>query len=163
MNHPTMHPRDINTMMIEKIMHMPLQPYSEEAYALRVIQTRGRHTGQLRQTPIAIVQLAGKKYLAAPNRQRQWVQNLFVSGECHIHGEESGPSRAILVEGEEAARVIKAYLSVLDLPFAIEAFPFGADDSLETIIPHTTHTAVFRLEPPEGAENVAPGCPAADA
>ncbi|MER7128550.1 nitroreductase/quinone reductase family protein [Streptosporangium saharense] len=136
--------------MIEKILHMPLQPYREAAYALRVIQTRGRHTGQLRRTPIAVVQLSGAHYLVAPNRQRQWVKNLLASGECYVHGEEKAPSRTFLVEGEEAARVIRTYLSVLDLPFATEAFPFGAGDSLETIVPHTVHTAVFRLEPAEG-------------
>ncbi|MFI0424413.1 hypothetical protein [Spongiactinospora sp. 9N601] len=151
MNQSDKHPREINAMMVSKILSMPPQPYHEGAYALRVIQVRGRHTGKARSVPIAVVQLAGIHYLAAPNRRRHWVMNLLASGECLIRGEGEGPSQAVLVEGEEAARVIKAYLAVLDIPFAAAAFPFSTNDSLETIIAHTGSTAVFRLQSPRRA------------
>lgn len=144
MTQPARDPRDVNAMMIARISGKPRQPHREGRYALRVLEVRGRRTGQARQVPIAVTQVSGQRYLTAPNRERQWVRNILASGECRIV--DGGPARAVLVEGEEAAGVIKIYLTVLDLPFATVAFPVGPGEPIERIAGHTRQTAVFRLE-----------------
>jgi hypothetical protein len=141
---PAPDPRAVNAMMIARISGKPLQPHREGGYALRILEVRGRRTGQVHQVPIAVTQVSGQRYLTAPNRERQWVRNILDSGECRIVGD--GPARAVLVEGEEAARVIKTYLSVLDIPFATAAFPVDPGEPIERIAGHTGQTAVFRLE-----------------
>ena len=144
MTQPAPDPRDVNAMMIARISGQPLQPYREGGYALRILEVRGRRTGQVHQVPIAVTQVSGQHYLSAPNRERQWVKNILASGECRIAG--VGPARAVLVEGEEAAGVIKIYLNVLDMPFATAAFPVDPGESITRIAGYTHQTAVFRLE-----------------
>jgi deazaflavin-dependent oxidoreductase (nitroreductase family) len=143
-NQPAPDPHEINAKMIARIGGMPLQPYREGGYALRVLEVTGRRTGQPHQVPMAVTQVGGQRYLTAPNRDRQWVKNILAAGECRLVGD--GPARAVLVEGDEAAGVIKTYLTVLDMPFATAAFPVDPGESVERIAEHTGHTAVFRLE-----------------
>ncbi len=73
-----------NTMMIENILQIPVQPYEDGKSVYRVVEVQGRQSGQVRQTPLAVVQYIGKRYLIAPSRGRDWVHNLIVSGECTL-------------------------------------------------------------------------------
>ncbi|MFI6317344.1 nitroreductase/quinone reductase family protein [Nonomuraea sp. NPDC050556] len=147
MNPQDRDPREINALMIERIKGMPVRPYIEGGYVLRVMVTRGRQSGQERSTPIAVVQLDGNQFLVAPNRERQWVRNLLADPTCRLH-DVVEPVQAVLVDGEQAARVIKTYLAVLvDLPWALQAFAYDPDASLETIMEHIDRTAVFQLHP----------------
>src|SRR5262249_13602475 len=47
----------------------------------RVLEVRGRRTGEPRRTPVNLLTLEGSRYLVAARGQTQWVRNLRVAGE----------------------------------------------------------------------------------
>jgi len=47
----------------------------------RILEVRGRTTGQLRETPVNLLTHGGHRYLVAPRGVTEWVQNLRVAGE----------------------------------------------------------------------------------
>jgi len=138
----------MNAAMAERIDAMPVQPYRDGAYALRVAEIRGRRSGRLHRVPIGVVQVAGRRYLVSPDRERPWARNLLAAGECGI---TAGPvrerERATLVGGDEAVPVLRAYLAAARVPFVQQQFPFSADASAEAVAAAAHRTAVFRLDP----------------
>src|ERR687887_1992351 len=47
----------------------------------RVLEVRGRKTGEPRRTPVNLLTIEGTQYLVAPRGHTQWVRNLRVAGE----------------------------------------------------------------------------------
>jgi deazaflavin-dependent oxidoreductase (nitroreductase family) len=47
----------------------------------RILEVRGRKSGEPRRTPVNMLTLDGKTYLVAPRGHTQWVRNLRVAGE----------------------------------------------------------------------------------
>ena len=47
----------------------------------RILEVRGRKTGEPRRTPVNLLALDGTRYLVAPRGHTQWVRNLRVQGE----------------------------------------------------------------------------------
>ena len=50
----------------------------------RVLEVRGRSSGQWRRNPVNLLRLEGSRYLVAPRGHTQWVRNLRVSGEGRL-------------------------------------------------------------------------------
>ncbi len=50
----------------------------------RVLEVRGRKSGQPRRTPVNLLTLDGRRYLVAPRGHTQWVRNLRVAGEGQL-------------------------------------------------------------------------------
>jgi deazaflavin-dependent oxidoreductase (nitroreductase family) len=50
----------------------------------RVLEVRGRKTGEPRRTPVNLLTLEGSRYLVAARGQTQWVRNLRVAGEGEL-------------------------------------------------------------------------------
>ena len=50
----------------------------------RVLEVRGRKTGEPRRTPVNLLTLEGASYLVAPRGQTQWVRNLRVAGDGQL-------------------------------------------------------------------------------
>jgi hypothetical protein len=137
--------RAINATMAARIRAAAPQPYAEGSYVLRVVQVRGRNSGEPRAFPIAVTQLGGRRYLCAPNRGRDWVRNLLAARRCLIERDPVQEHRAVLVDGDEAAPVIATYLRKLDRPTTL--WPFPPEAPVEQIRAHADQLAVFRLEP----------------
>ena len=116
----------------------------------RVVEIRGRRSGQVHAVPIAVVGLAGRRYLVSPVRDRNWVRNLLADPACVVRSRDSRePSRATPVEdAERIADVVSTYVALMtDAPWAIAQFPFPADASRERIVQAADGLAVFELEP----------------
>jgi F420H(2)-dependent quinone reductase len=45
-------------------------------WGLRILEVRGRKTGEPRRTPVNLLTLDGSRYLVAPRGHTQWVRNL---------------------------------------------------------------------------------------
>src|SRR5689334_11423080 len=45
-------------------------------YGSRVLEVRGRRSGEWRSTPVNLLRYEGEEYLVAPRGQTQWVKNL---------------------------------------------------------------------------------------
>ena len=46
----------------------------------RVLELRGRKSGEPRRTPVNLMTFEGQRYLVAPRGHTQWVRNLRASG-----------------------------------------------------------------------------------
>jgi len=139
-----MSPAERTAMMINRIKSMPAAPYAEGKYVVRIIEVPGRVSGEIRATPIAVVQLGDKRYLCAPNRRRDWVRNLLAAGSCKLADDEP-EYRVSLVDAAEGSPVLSTYLS--QLAQVSEEWPFAKDASIEEIGKHADSTAVLRVDP----------------
>jgi hypothetical protein len=136
-------PAERAAAMVARIRSMPVAPYTEGSYVLRVLDVTGRKTGAVRSTAIAVPQLHDRRYLCAPNRTRDWVRNLLAAGTCRLSPDEP-EYRAELVDADEGAPVLELYLGQLGR--VSEEWPFEAGASLVEIAEHWDTMAVFRLE-----------------
>jgi deazaflavin-dependent oxidoreductase (nitroreductase family) len=77
----------------------------------RVLEVKGRKSGEWRRTPVNLLSFEGDRYLVAPRGHTQWVKNLRVSGNGRLvlgrHREEFS---AIEVGEEEKPALLRAYL-----------------------------------------------------
>jgi deazaflavin-dependent oxidoreductase (nitroreductase family) len=135
----------MNAAMTDKILDEPVQPYREGGYALRVVRTTGRRSGQRRSTPLGVVQVDSALYLVSPDRGRHWVRN--VESDPHLVLDPGGdPRTAVAAEPAKAALAVSAYLQSMRAPWALQAFPVGPDARLAEIIDHLDTIAVYRLD-----------------
>ena len=77
----------------------------------RVLQVRGRTTGQTRETPVNLLTLGADTYLVAPRGTTQWVRNLRVAGEGGLRlGRRTQRFRAEELADDDKPQVLRAYL-----------------------------------------------------
>ena len=109
-----------------------------------MIEVCGRKSGERHQVPLAVFQYDGMRYLIAPERSRDWVQNLLASGECVLISKTQQEScRAVLSFDPVALAAVRVYSS--QLGWASEQFPFSPTDSAEEIGLKEAEFAIFRL------------------
>lgn len=77
----------------------------------RILEIRGRKTGQPRRTPVNLLKLDGRRYLVAPRGHTQWVRNLRASGEGDLLlGRRREHFRATEIDDTEKEPILRAYL-----------------------------------------------------
>jgi deazaflavin-dependent oxidoreductase (nitroreductase family) len=112
----------------------------------RVLQVRGRTSGELRETPVNVLTFEGERYLVAARGATQWVRNLRVAGECGLRlGRSVEQVSAVELPEEERPPVLRAYLARWKAE--VGAFfdgvgPGSSDDELARIAPDHP---VFRI------------------
>lgn len=138
----------MNASMTERVLGMPATPVPDKGYALRVLRTRGRRSGEPRSTPLGVIGHEGGEYLVSPTGARDWVRNLRATAGCALLASDRTDERRAVTPGPaEAAGVVLAYLQALDQPWARQGFPVSADSSVEDVTAHLDTIAVFRLDP----------------
>jgi deazaflavin-dependent oxidoreductase (nitroreductase family) len=116
-------------------------------YGSRVLEVRGRTSGQWRSTPVNLLRYEGDDYLVAPRGQTQWVKNLRVSGEGRLRvGKRTQPFTAVEVTDDDKPPLLRAYLK--KWKFEVGVFfggvgPDSSEDDLRRIAPDHP---VFRLK-----------------
>ena len=81
------------------------------AWGSRVLEVRGRRSGEPRRVPVNPLPLDGERYLVAPRGNTQWVRNLRAAGEGHLLlGGRREHFRATEVRDEEKEPILRAYL-----------------------------------------------------
>lgn len=137
--------QEANRTMVERIMQMPVAPYEDGKYVLRVVETSGRKSGKVCQSPLAISQHAGMRYLISPERSRDWVLNLIAKGECVItthHQQEH--CHAVLAFDAAALAAVRVYIGQL-AGWSSQQFPFSITESDTEIQIKAEQFAIFRL------------------
>lgn len=113
----------------------------------RILEVRGRTTGQIRQTPVNLLTYGGSRYLVAPRGVTQWVRNLRVAGEGTLRlGRRSESFQATEIPDSEKAPVLRAYLKrwKLEVGVFFDGVGADADDAeLQRIAPNHP---VFRVD-----------------
>ena len=77
----------------------------------RVLEVRGRRSGEWRRTPVNLLTFEGNQYLVAPRGETQWVRNLRASGSGRlVIGRTTLPFSAKEVEEDMRPPLLRAYL-----------------------------------------------------
>jgi deazaflavin-dependent oxidoreductase (nitroreductase family) len=77
----------------------------------RVLEVRGRTSGEPRRTPVNLLTYDGARYLVAPRGETQWVRNLRVAGDgVLIVGRRRQTFTAQELPHGEKPEVLRAYL-----------------------------------------------------
>lgn len=115
-------------------------------YGSRVLEVKGRKSGEWRQTPVNLLRLEGAEYLVAPRGQTQWVKNLRASGEGRLRlGRRTQSFRATELSGEEIPPVLRAYLKKWKVEVGVFFGGVGPDASDEELRRIAPDHPVFRL------------------
>jgi deazaflavin-dependent oxidoreductase (nitroreductase family) len=77
----------------------------------RVLEVRGRKSGEPRRTPVNLLTVEGTQYLVAPRGHTQWVRNLRASGEGRLLvGRRAQTFSAEEVPDESKPAILRPYL-----------------------------------------------------
>jgi hypothetical protein len=148
--------RDLNKRMAEAILAAEPAPYADGGYVRRVVEIRGRRSGQVHGVPIAVITLAGRQYLVSPRRERNWVKNLLDDPECVVRSRDTRDARRAALVGESGrvTDVVSTYVALMNAPWAVAQFPFPADASRAEIEQAAAGVAVFELKPSDADPGV---------
>jgi deazaflavin-dependent oxidoreductase (nitroreductase family) len=117
----------------------------------RVLEVRGRKTGEPRRTPVNLLVIDDARYLVAPRGHTQWVRNLRTRNEGRLLvGRRSEDFMAAEVGDDEKVPILRAYLERWKWEVGVffgGVGPDAADDELRRIAPDHP---VFRIDPPAG-------------
>jgi deazaflavin-dependent oxidoreductase (nitroreductase family) len=112
----------------------------------RVLEVRGRKSGEPRRTPVNLLTVDGTQYLVAPRGHTQWVRNLRASGEGRLLvGRRAQAFSAEELGDEDKPAILRPYLE--RWKWEVGAFfggvgPDSSDDELLRIAPDHP---VFRI------------------
>lgn len=77
----------------------------------RVLEVRGRKSGEPRRVPVNLLSLGDERFLVAPRGQTQWVRNLRAAGEGQLLlGRRREPFTATEVSDAEKEPILREYL-----------------------------------------------------
>jgi len=113
----------------------------------RILEVRGRTSGQPRRTPVNPLGLDGTRYLVAPRGNTQWVRNLRALGEGRLLvGRRAEEFTATEVPDDQKPPILREYLR--RWKWEVGAFfggvgPDSSDEELRRIAPDHP---VFRVE-----------------
>jgi deazaflavin-dependent oxidoreductase (nitroreductase family) len=113
----------------------------------RVLEVRGRKTGEPRRTPVNPLTIGDDRYLVAPRGHTQWVRNLRARGEGRLLlGRRAEPFTAVELSDDEKPPLLREYLR--RWKWEVGAFfggvgPDSGDQELRRIAPDHP---VFRIE-----------------
>ncbi len=115
-------------------------------YGSRLLEVKGRNSGEWRQTPVNLLRYDGADYLVAPRGHTQWVKNLRASGQGRLRvGRRTQQFSAAELGDDDKPVLLRAYLT--KWRFEVGAFfggvgPDSSNDDLRRIAPDHP---VFRL------------------
>jgi deazaflavin-dependent oxidoreductase (nitroreductase family) len=112
----------------------------------RVLEVKGRTSGEPRHTPVNLLTVGDVRYLVAPRGETQWVRNLRVAGEgVLIVGRRRQPFTAEELPEGERPEILRAYLKRWKAEVGVffdGVGPTSPDAELERIAPNHP---VFRI------------------
>ena len=116
-------------------------------YGSRVLEVRGRKSGEPRRTPVNPVQLDDARYLVAPRGNTQWVRNLRASGNGRLLvGRRGEDFAAAEVPDEEKVPILRAYLKRWKWEVGVFFDGRSADSSDDELQEIAARHPIFRIE-----------------
>jgi deazaflavin-dependent oxidoreductase (nitroreductase family) len=117
----------------------------------RVLEVRGRTSGEPRRVPVNLLTLDGDRYLVAPRGETQWVRNLR-AGDGQgtlLLGRRREPFVATELADDEKPRLLRAYLKRWKAEVGTFFEGVGANASDEELRRISPGYPVFRLSADE--------------
>ncbi|MGH9298582.1 MAG: nitroreductase family deazaflavin-dependent oxidoreductase [Acidimicrobiales bacterium] len=118
-------------------------------FGSRVLEVRGRKTGEVRRTPVNLLTLDGALYLVSPRGEGQWVRNVRAEGGRLdlVVGRRRASYVATELAGADKIRVLRAYLRRWKAEVGMFFDGVGPDSTDEQIGAITSRHPVFSLAP----------------
>jgi deazaflavin-dependent oxidoreductase (nitroreductase family) len=114
----------------------------------RVLEVRGRKSGEPRRTPVNPLELEGKRYLVAPRGDTQWVRNVRVNPDARLlirgRGEEIRLSE--IDDAPSKVPILRAYLERWAWEIGVFFGGVGADSSDQELAGIAPEHPIFRVE-----------------
>jgi deazaflavin-dependent oxidoreductase (nitroreductase family) len=118
----------------------------------RVLQVRGRTSGQIRETPVNLLSFDNHRYLVAPRGVTQWVRNLRAAQEGTLRlGRHREAFRAIEIPDADKLPILRAYLKRWKLEVGVFFEGVGPDADDTQLLRIAPNHPVFRIESPRGS------------
>ena len=112
----------------------------------RVLEVRGRTSGEWRATPVNPLRLDGAEYLVAPRGHTQWVRNLRAAGGGRLRkGRRVEEFTADELVDAEKPEVLRAYLAKWKWEVGAFFDGIGADASDDELLAVAAGYPVFRI------------------
>jgi deazaflavin-dependent oxidoreductase (nitroreductase family) len=111
----------------------------------RVLEVKGRKSGEWRRTPVNPLPFEGELYLVAPRGETQWVRNMRASGGGRLVGRKAEEFTVTELDDAEKPALLRAYLE--KWKWEVGAFfdgvgPDAPEEELQRIAPEKP---VFRI------------------
>ena len=113
----------------------------------RVLEVKGRKSGEWRKTPVNPLSIGSERYLVAPRGTTQWVRNMRVSGGGRLVGRGTEEFSATEVPEAERPAILRAYLKKWKWEVGAFFDGVGPDSSDEQLLAIAPDHPVFRIEP----------------
>ena len=96
----------------------------------RVLEVRGRKSGEWRSTPVNLLHYEDADYLVSPRGHTQWVRNLRASGEGRLRlGGGTQPFTAVELADDQKSALLRAYLRKWKMEVGVFFGGVGPDSS----------------------------------
>ena len=114
----------------------------------RVLEVRGRSTGEPRRVPVNLLTYEGGEYLVAPRGETQWVRNVRADEGrvVLLLGSRRDERTAVELPDDAKVDLLRAYLKRWKTEVGIFFDGVGPDSSDEEIAAVAPRHPVFRLE-----------------
>jgi deazaflavin-dependent oxidoreductase (nitroreductase family) len=117
----------------------------------RVLEVKGRKTGEPHQTPVNPLTFDGDRYLVAPRGHTQWVRNLRARGEGRLlHRRGAEEFTAVELGDDEKPPILREYLRRWKWEVGTFFGGVGPDSSDEELRRIAPDHPIFRIGRPEG-------------
>jgi deazaflavin-dependent oxidoreductase (nitroreductase family) len=113
----------------------------------RVLEVKGRKSGQPRRTPVNLLTLDGTDYLVAPRGEAEWVRNARAAGGhvALLLGRKREDRTATELSDSEKVPVLRAYLKRWKAEVGVFFQGVGPDSTDEQLGEIAPRHPVFRL------------------
>ena len=113
----------------------------------RVLEVKGRKSGEWRRTPVNLLELEGARYLVAPRGHTQWVRNMRASGGGRLAlGRRVEEFTATEVPVDERVPLLRAYLKKWKWESGAFFGGVAADASNEELLRIAPDHPAFRID-----------------
>jgi deazaflavin-dependent oxidoreductase (nitroreductase family) len=116
----------------------------------RVLEVRGRTSGEPRRTPVNLLTLDDRQYLVSPRGEGQWVRNVRAADgrlATLVGSRREEWVAHELVDGAEKVPVLRSYLKRWKAEVGVFFDGVSADSSDKELAAIAPRHPVFRLEP----------------
>ena len=132
---------------VRRLVNAVIRPLVRVGLAGRhtyLLTVEGRTTGRHYSTPVTLVEDGDKRWLVAPNGERNWVKNARAAGWVELsRAGKTERLRVTELADVEAGPVLRNYLR--KAPVTRPFFDVRASDPVEAFIAEASRHPVFRL------------------
>lgn len=127
----------------------------------RVLEVRGRRSGEPRRVPVNLLRVSGERFLVAPRGETDWVRNVRAAGGslALILGRKREELVATEVTGDDKIWIIREYLKRWKAEVGVFFDGVGPGSTDEEIAAIATRHPVFRLAPAGAGPAGSPAAP----